>query len=165
MKKCFKCGQAKELDCFYKHGQMGDGHFNKCIECAKRDANDHRLKNLERIRAYDRERGRLPHRLKANRLRNRIGDKKTNNKKWYLEHKAKILEKQRIWRKNNRLQYCARGMLDNAVRDKRIIKPEICSVCGDKTKLHGHHEDYYKPLDVIWVCVSCHGKLHRKYKD
>lgn len=37
-KKCFKCGAVKNIDNFYKHPRMGDGHLNKCIECTKKDS-------------------------------------------------------------------------------------------------------------------------------
>ena len=38
--------------------------------------------------------------------------------------------------------------------------PSKCQVCGAKAKLHGHHEDYSKPLEVTWVCRPCHRKIH-----
>lgn len=141
MKKCFKCGQEKDLDCFYKHSQMGDGHLNKCIECAKKDANDHRLKNLERIREYDRNRAKLPHRKRIMSLRS----------KSYKIRKP--------------LENHARCILNNAIRDGRILKPTHCSSCGIKpTRLFGHHKDYYKPLEVLWLCQPCHALEHKKLK-
>jgi len=64
LKKCFKCKKEKDLTEFYKHNQMQDGYLNKCKICAKRDATEHRNKNLEKVRAYDKARSLLPHRVK-----------------------------------------------------------------------------------------------------
>jgi hypothetical protein len=57
MKKCFKCGEIKPLSDFYKHSQMKDGTVNKCKVCNKLDVAAHRVKNIDKIRAYDRDRG------------------------------------------------------------------------------------------------------------
>ena len=45
MKKCIRCGNDKELDDFYAHPQMLDGHLNKCKECCK-EVGDLREKKL-----------------------------------------------------------------------------------------------------------------------
>jgi hypothetical protein len=45
-------------------------------------------------------------------------------------------------------------------------KPAACQDCGKASgDLDGHHEDYSKPQDVVWVCPACHGKRHRKYPN
>lgn len=45
------------------------------------------------------------------------------------------------------------------------MRPSNCSKCGKPhPKVHGHHSDYSKPLDVIWLCPSCHMKLHRELR-
>lgn len=44
----------------------------------------------------------------------------------------------------------ARAALNRALR-KGLIEKLKCRVCGDE-KTQGHHENYEKPFDVIWLC-------------
>ena len=48
----------------------------------------------------------------------------------------------------------------NMASDKRIMKPKYCSNCGEGGCLHGHHDDYSKPLEVVWMCAICHKAFH-----
>ena len=137
MKKCFKCGMMLPLFDFYKHAKMGDGHLNKCKECTKFDATKHRANNLEKVQAYDRKRGSLPHR------------------------KAARLAYGRIYSIVKPGQKAANSAVANALRVGRI-KREPCNKCGD-VKSEAHHTNYNRPLDVVWLCTKCHHAEHRKY--
>lgn len=56
----------------------------------------------------------------------------------------------------------ARTLLNEAVRKGVVVKPSACSKCGDtESKIHGHHEDYDKPLEATWLCPTCHGEAHK----
>jgi hypothetical protein len=139
MKTCFKCGEAKPLDEFYKHQQMGDGHLNKCKECTKKDAHATRLKKIDYYREYDIKRSRLPHRTQIQSSYNLI------------------------YQKENPDKYKAHTIVNNAKRCGRIIRPDKCSNCGIAGKaLHAHHEDYNNPLQVVWLCVPCHHMRHSR---
>lgn len=57
----------------------------------------------------------------------------------------------------------AHHILRNHVGNGLIVKPTICSVCNKKfikRLIQGHHSDYSKPLEVIWVCSRCHADIH-----
>lgn len=62
------------------------------------------------------------------------------------------------WRKANPEKYRAHYLMGNAIRDGRL-KREPCFMCGNG-EVHGHHVDYSKPLDVIWLCATCHQRVH-----
>lgn len=45
-----------------------------------------------------------------------------------------------------------------------LIRPKTCSRCGLTKGIEGHHPNYSKPLDVIWLCCACHRKEHSNMK-
>ena len=50
-----------------------------------------------------------------------------------------------------------------ALEKKRIIR-QPCAICGSTDSIEGHHEDYSKPLDVIWLCREHHLEIHNGEK-
>lgn len=52
----------------------------------------------------------------------------------------------------------ARQDVSNALRSGRLKKCS-CIMCGD-SNVQAHHEDYNKPLDVIWLCPKHHRARH-----
>lgn len=83
-KRCFKCGEEKPITEFYKHPQMSDGHLGKCKECTRMDVKEHRIRNIDFIRAYDRAKGKRPERVGKNAKRCKEWRKKNSEK--YLAH-------------------------------------------------------------------------------
>lgn len=157
MKQCFKCHQEKPLRDYYKHPQMKDGHLNKCKDCTKSDVSAHRLENLAQIRAKDRIRGITDaHRAKVREnYRKRISTAKG---------KKRELSRKKAWNEKNAEKRAAHIILGNALRDGRVVKSP-CVRCGSIKNVHGHHEDYGKPLEVMWLCQKHHGERHREINE
>lgn len=133
-KTCMKCGQTKPLDAFYRHKQMADGHLNKCAECTKADVRKNYRSNVEHYRAYEALRAKDPKR------------------------KSFQNANQRRARSANPEKATARNAVSNGIRDGKVL-PDPCSECG-ATPAEAHHHDYSKPLEVTWLCFSCHRKAH-----
>lgn len=53
----------------------------------------------------------------------------------------------------------ARSMVCLHLKRGNLTK-QPCIVCGE-TKVHAHHENYYKPLDITWLCEKHHNDVHR----
>lgn len=63
------------------------------------------------------------------------------------------------------LQKHALAMLTLAIYHGDLVPSETCEKCGTAANgkaLDGHHEDYSKPLDVVWLCRDCHKKEHKR---
>lgn len=59
-----------------------------------------------------------------------------------------------------RKRHKARWKVSRAISSGRLTR-EPCEVCG-ATKVHAHHDDYNKPLDVRWLCPRHHQEHHAK---
>ena len=157
MKTCFICNTDKPLSEFYKHPKMGDGHLGKCKECTKEYVHKHRKDNLGWIQEYDRKRGQDPERQARNRAnyRKRISTPEGRAAEW-----ARAAE----FRRNRAVERAANVLVGNAIVAGRL-KKKPCEWCGVTDKTEGHHEDYGKPLEVVWLCKPCHGKRHRQINE
>jgi hypothetical protein len=58
---------------------------------------------------------------------------------------------------NQRLKANCRSYLNTYLKRGKISK-QPCK-CGCET-VEAHHDDYSKPLEVIWLCRKCHLELH-----
>ena len=50
-----------------------------------------------------------------------------------------------------------------AIKSGELVKPDRCGECNNEaSRILAHHDDNTKPLDVRWLCPSCHSIYHRK---
>lgn len=118
---------TKPADAFYA------SNHSKCKECVKEAVRANRLKNIDRIRAYDRQRASQPHRI-------------ANNSK-----------QSSTWRKEFPNRMRAHSAVSRALRTGKLQK-DVCWVCGGNA--FAHHPDYDRPLDVVWLCQPHHKQVH-----
>ena len=133
-KTCFKCGVEKEFSEFYAHKQMAGGLLGKCKECAKADVRKNYRRRRHQYAAYYKARSQSSTRKAQRALHTRNA------------------------RAKNPLKYKARMAVGNALRSGLITKGP-CRDCG-VVNTEAHHDDYSRPLDVVWLCFACHRRVH-----
>jgi len=88
-------------------------------------------------------------------------------KNWRQQNKEQHRELHRkhrkIYQKRYRERYLAHKKLQYAIKAGKI-KKQPCCICGDPNA-QGHHNDYSKPLDVIWYCDHHHKEHHNIIKE
>lgn len=153
MKTCNTCGITKSKLDYYKHPKSADRLQGMCKECHKENTKINRIKNIEYYREYD-----------AWRFKN---DPKVRERhKRYQETEGGRINSNNAKKKfikRNPEKRAAHIIVGNAVRSGVLIKPKDCPVCGEfkpSRQIHAHHDDYTKPLEVRWMCASCHSKEH-----
>ena len=138
MPTCRICSAVKEATDFYPRQLRKDGAVGECKDCTKARVRT-RTRLDDRVREYDRARAKIP------------------------ERKAKAAALVKRWNERKPDGYMAHYTVRNAIRDGRLTK-EPCLFCGE-AKVHAHHRDYSRPLDVVWLCPKCHHRLHKTFPE
>ena len=166
---CTKCNLEFPVDSFgIYRSRKNILTYKECRSCRAKRKNEHYRKNEEayKLRAkLHLENNREHHRKRSREYRE-------NN----YEHLSKLAKERytsdegreanrlrsRKYRNDpvNRMKEKARSIVNVRVRSKEIIKPDFCTECGKTGKVEAHHDDYTKPLEVLWVCRKCHFKKH-----
>ena len=178
LKTCSKCQETKALSQFHKWSASSDGHKPRCKACRN---------NIQRAYSkiyYESKRNDYKFKEKQRQYSKTYYEAHKDNIEWnhkFREANKKALKKYRennveknrnstrvsIEKAHNKYpeKVLARKQLRNAIR-RGEIRRQPCEVCGQSEKIHGHHEDYTKPLDVKWLCPDHHALRHRNlYKN
>lgn len=150
MKTCTRCKELKQFDQFGPDTRVKDGRRSACRACV---AAYNRKKYAASKEYRERSKAKATNWAKENpertkEIRNEHGRKNYEKRK---EHYSIVFE--------------ATKRLNNAVRDGKIIKPEVCCIDSQQCRgrLEAHHDDYSKPLDVIWFCTAHHKQWHKLF--
>lgn len=96
------------------------------------------------------------------------------NQKYYLTHKDELLSKFRSWKIKNwqkwneyNNEWCKKYKKENKhkVNAQQMalayfdLPDKKCPICNKRKVQDRHHEDYSKPLEIIFVCKKCHKLL------
>ena len=161
-KLCKICERVLNVDQFYKNKQGKP--LARCKECYKKYNKEHYdykrsrnyyLESQDHYRKYHRE------------WYENNKEKKLNScKAYYQKNKDRILENTRKWRQNNKEKTKAHLRVSQALKNGELIKPLKCEFCGGGSLIEAHHhpKHYDTPLNVIWLCRSCHRGYHKGFR-
>lgn len=148
---CTKCGKEKTPEETKPHFLWCRSCYNEYYRAWKKTpsgkAAEKRYKKYPRVIAYNRKYYREWY---AKNGRNRAID--------YVEA---IID----WQKKHPEAVKAQRLLRYAVKIGKTIKPKSCHNCKQEKRLSAHHNNYSKPLEVLWLCSSCHKLIHKDIVD
>ena len=81
-------------------------------------------------------------------------------RRWRHKHPEKLREDVHRWRAADPRRRRAQNAGNGAVKAGALGRPAVCEACGRPSRPHAHHPDYGQPLVLMWLCQSCHKRLH-----
>jgi len=136
-KKCRRCLTEKRLDDFYGWKP------SVCKDCHRKNDKERYEKRKKYFSKYKAKWYSIPKNQKRHSL---------------ISRKYAI-----TWLKKHPKERKAYSQFHYALYSGKLYKPKQCSQCGERKKIEAHHPDYTKPLEVIWLCRSCHKILHQDF--
>lgn len=151
---CCRCKIEKDLEEFHKQKRNPLGHAYSCKKCEHERYVKKKAKDPERWNLLSK----LWHRKKKE-------EDPDIWKKRYQKSKERILNYIKSNKERDKIKLRARNNVNRWLRLGQITRAEKCSECGSNTKLEAHHEDYSKPREIKWLCVSCHVMADKKRRE
>lgn len=165
-KRCIgKCGQIKPLSAFEMRKDGKDGHRNECRYCRKERKRLYHQANKEKQNQKSHiyyQNNRVDVIKKNTSYKNEHPEQnKVYSQEYYRRNKVNVLKRTSEYKVLFPEKSKAHQILNDAISLNKLTKDICCEICDSTTrKLNGHHYDYSKPLDVIWLCRKCHLALH-----
>lgn len=138
-KLCSGCGETKSTTDFFPDRRKSGRVRPRCKAC---EAEYQRTRTPEQKRMYSRN--------------------------WRDNNPEAALEKHRRQRadridtyKADPVKAACRRATRTAIENGTLVRPDKCDRCLRGCVPQSHHEDYAKPLEILWLCATCHGYIHR----
>jgi hypothetical protein len=159
--------QRKKNPKYYE--KYAENYRQENREILRKKGNENYKKNPEKYLelgriSYHRHKEEIAKRRKIKRSSPEAREKENlRQNEWRKQNKEKYGAYVRKWQKANRIKINAHAKVHRAVENGTLIRGIKCEECGTgKGKMEGHHEDYNKPLQLIWLCRLCHANKTSK---
>lgn len=153
--KCCTCRRWLDENNFAVDTTHITGRGRSCRVCHSAYAREHYRKNRDKVLKRVKERYTSDPSVHLEYLKKwrKTRSGKDSHYRDTLEQRRKFPEK-----------HAAHLAVQRALYSGKLIK-EACSICGTNDSIHAHHEDYAKPLEVIWLCRRHHQDKHKELKS
>lgn len=161
---CNKCSTEKPIKEFYKKKDSKTGRSSYCKVCIRGQMRKYHHENREQRISYKKE----WYEKNKEEAREKIYAWKKENpeymRQWHEQNKDKHAANIKRWHEKHPHYLKCHKEFRSALKQGKLFRPDRCSLCNREGKIEGHHHDYSKPLDVVWVCKECHNDIHAKHR-